>query len=264
MDVAPPLRLLKQFRSLSEWRAWKAQNPWITDTKRVPLEAGFNTKWFGFIPPDQVRANNDAPMGPLWIVPRHRMLLDLILDLGLNPKTARIYAAEASSAWALAMRGRFPRFIGSEYRPEDPASIFPTQHQDVMCLTYDDGVFDLAVTQEVLEHVPDFPKALSELARVLRPGSTMLSTFPFAWEYEETIIKAKFVDGRIEHMTEPEYHTDPHRADGALVFQIPGWDSVATAKACGFSDAHWLLYVDTTAGIVGPHMAGLWCFVCRK
>jgi 2-polyprenyl-3-methyl-5-hydroxy-6-metoxy-1,4-benzoquinol methylase len=38
--------------------------------------------------------------------------------------------------------------------------------------------FDLAVSCETIEHVPDPAKAVAELARVLRPGGTLLLTTP--------------------------------------------------------------------------------------
>jgi len=36
---------------------------------------------------------------------------------------------------------------------------------------------------------------------------------------------------------EPEYHGDPMSPDGALVFEIPGWDILGRARAAGFSHA---------------------------
>lgn len=41
-------------------------------------------------------------------------------------------------------------------------------------LPYDDAIFDAVVCVDVLEHVVDLPKVLSEVARVLRPGGLLL------------------------------------------------------------------------------------------
>ena len=38
---------------------------------------------------------------------------------------------------------------------------------------------------EVVEHVPDAPKALAEIARVLRPGGALLITWPFVYMMHE-------------------------------------------------------------------------------
>jgi SAM-dependent methyltransferase len=49
---------------------------------------------------------------------------------------------------------------------------------DALSLPFADGEFDRVVAAEVLEHIPDDTTAISELARVLRPGGTMAVTVP--------------------------------------------------------------------------------------
>lgn len=49
---------------------------------------------------------------------------------------------------------------------------------DALALPFGGGTFDRIVASEVLEHIPDDRLALSELARVLRPGGTMAVTVP--------------------------------------------------------------------------------------
>jgi SAM-dependent methyltransferase len=46
---------------------------------------------------------------------------------------------------------------------------------DVQDLPFADGEFDCAVAAWMLYHVPDVPRALSELARVLRPGGRLVA-----------------------------------------------------------------------------------------
>jgi SAM-dependent methyltransferase len=47
-----------------------------------------------------------------------------------------------------------------------------------LSLPFADGEFDRVVAAEVLEHIPDDTTAISELARVLRPGGTLAVTVP--------------------------------------------------------------------------------------
>jgi SAM-dependent methyltransferase len=47
---------------------------------------------------------------------------------------------------------------------------------DVQELPFDDGSFDCAVAMHMLYHPADIDRALSELARVLRPGGTLVAT----------------------------------------------------------------------------------------
>ena len=49
---------------------------------------------------------------------------------------------------------------------------------DALQLPFADGEFDRVVAAEVLEHIRDDRTAISELARVLRPGGTMAVTVP--------------------------------------------------------------------------------------
>lgn len=51
---------------------------------------------------------------------------------------------------------------------------------DITAIPVHDASFDAVLCTEVLEHVPDAVAALKEMARVLRPGGTMLLTAPMA------------------------------------------------------------------------------------
>jgi ubiquinone/menaquinone biosynthesis C-methylase UbiE len=49
---------------------------------------------------------------------------------------------------------------------------------DALALPFADGEFDRIVAAEILEHVPDDLRLLTELVRVLRPGGTVALTVP--------------------------------------------------------------------------------------
>ena len=49
---------------------------------------------------------------------------------------------------------------------------------DALALPFADGEFDRVVASEVLEHIHDDHRAITELVRVLRPGGTMAITVP--------------------------------------------------------------------------------------
>lgn len=46
---------------------------------------------------------------------------------------------------------------------------------DVQSLPFEDGEFDLAFANHMLYHVPDLPRAITELRRVLRPGGLLIA-----------------------------------------------------------------------------------------
>ena len=49
---------------------------------------------------------------------------------------------------------------------------------DITRLPFSDNFFDLVICSEVLEHIPDDRKAVSELVRVLKPGRTLVVSVP--------------------------------------------------------------------------------------
>jgi SAM-dependent methyltransferase len=52
-------------------------------------------------------------------------------------------------------------------------------------LPFRDRVFDVVVSNSVLEHVEDLDGALAEIARVLKPGGASLHFFPPPWRFVE-------------------------------------------------------------------------------
>jgi len=98
-------------------------------------------------------------------------------------------------------------------------------NQDLQRLTFDDDSFDVVITQDVFEHVPDPAAALREVARVLVPGGRHVWTVPIHAR-PVTVVRAEVVDGVLRHLCEPEYHGNPVDANGALVFREWGGDIV--------------------------------------
>lgn len=89
--------------------------------------------------------------------------------------------------------------------------------EDITALTFPKESFDLIVSSEVLEHVPRLDKALTESARVLKPGGAHLFTVP---PRPTTKRRAEIIDGKVVHLEPPEFHLDPLSPGGILAF----WD----------------------------------------
>jgi SAM-dependent methyltransferase len=45
-------------------------------------------------------------------------------------------------------------------------------------IQFDDGFFDVVISNQVFEHIQDPPRALAEISRVLKPGGVFLALFP--------------------------------------------------------------------------------------
>lgn len=88
---------------------------------------------------------------------------------------------------------------------------------DITALNFENNSIDLIVSSDVLEHVPEFDKALRETARVLKVGGAHLFTVP---PRAVTKKRAAIEAGHVVHIEPPDYHLDPLSTDGILAF----WD----------------------------------------
>jgi SAM-dependent methyltransferase len=80
------------------------------------------------------------------------------------------------------------------------------RQEDLLWLTYKDASFDLVLTSETLEHVPDVPRALSEISRVLKPGGYHIFSTPVVWDRAVSRTCCSIEDGQLKHLRPPSYH----------------------------------------------------------
>jgi SAM-dependent methyltransferase len=175
---------------------------------------------------------------------------------GLKRDT-RIYATEQVTALFRLVAQLFPNTTGSEFlrdgTPSGSLNQAGIRHEDLTSLSFADGSFDVILSFDVLEHVPDYAAALREMSRILVPGGTLIASFPFDIQAAETEIRATIdSEGTITHLLPPEYHGDPISLEGCLCFQRFGWSVLDDLEHAGFSDASVLLYWSADHGYLGP------------
>jgi SAM-dependent methyltransferase len=56
-------------------------------------------------------------------------------------------------------------------------------------LPFDDASFDILVTNQVMEHVRDYPATIREMRRVVKPGGVTLHMFPSRWRPIESHVR---------------------------------------------------------------------------
>jgi SAM-dependent methyltransferase len=109
-------------------------------------------------------------------------------------------------------------------------------HQDILNLSYPDASFDLVLTSETLEHVPDVVLASKEIFRILKPGGVHIFTIPLVLDGRSTRQRAFLSNASIIHQLPPSFHgLDASSGTGdLLVFYEFGADVSNTFMECGF------------------------------
>jgi SAM-dependent methyltransferase len=167
-----------------------------------------------------------------------------------------IYATEQNTSVYEFLRKRVPRLVGSEYLGPDvePGSYRENvRHEDLTRLSFPDERFDVLLTLEVLEHIPDYQAALNEAYRVLRPGGLLVLSVPFEPERQKHLVRATLgPTGEIVHLLPPDYHVDPNSpAGGILCFRYFGWELLSELRAIGFQRVGALMNWDLDGALLG-------------
>jgi SAM-dependent methyltransferase len=191
---------------------------------------------------------------------RMRALVDFLKNKICKLNDKRVYAAEQTTQAFKVFKRLFKDVLGSEYLGPDYKSgqkgminrHFLVRHEDLSCLSFSEAAFDLVITQDVFEHLADYRKAFSEIARVLALDGELVFTIPFFYDQEETLVRAGIKeDGSIEHYYPGEYHGNPVSSEGSLCFQNFGWDILSVLKEEGFSESFASLYWGPWQGHLG-------------
>jgi SAM-dependent methyltransferase len=190
-----------------------------------------------------------------------------MFELLFRPRTEdRIYITEALSPLYSVLAARFPGLTGSEFLPEAETGAEIDIHgvlvrnEDITRLTFGNRVFDYVLTFDVLEHVPDYHKALRECHRILKRGGQLMVSVPFSFA-EETLVRAE-VDGqgRVRHLLEPNYHGDPLQEKGVLCYYDHGMEILTHIREAGFGECFAVCFESPEWAYYHPNVL----FIARK
>jgi len=205
---------------------------------------------------------------------RARRLAQVLLQtypVGTPPRPARSVADWVRHPEARALRvaeinridglhevlGTLPHLAASDFTPDAApgATAGGVRSEDLTRLSYPDGAFDLVLTSETLEHVPDLGAALGEIRRVLVPGGRHLFTVPRLPDVATTFARASLGEGgAVVHHATRICH--PGGDTGYPVFNEFGADCLDLFRRAGFETAE--TFGPTTADDLAQ------VYVCRK
>ncbi|RNI29257.1 class I SAM-dependent methyltransferase [Rufibacter latericius] len=143
----------------------------------------------------------------------------------------------------------YSEYFGEEYKSGDYVN--GILHQDLQKLSFADDSFDVVISSEVFEHIPNTYQAFKEVHRVLKPGGRHIFTIPFdARGFKDTVKAVLDENGNIQYLSEPEFHKDPIREEGVLVYRIFSLEMLIKLNEIGFITNLHHLY-NPLLGIVG-------------
>lgn len=160
--------------------------------------------------------------------------LDQLVERGLLNDIS-IYEPALRGPFVARLKG-LQSYVRSYFRPDEPlgeVSSDGVRNEDLTRLTFDDNSFDLIITSDVMEHLPDIEKAFAETLRVLRPGGIHVFSIPNDYPLpDRTEARARMEQGTLVHLKPERYH---NAGDGTkcLVFTDYGSDLSEMIHALG-------------------------------
>jgi len=184
--------------------------------------------WYSRFAPFGLRGRRNARCPGCGALERHRFLWLYMIGRQrvLRPGSRILHVAPEPCIQQRLLTGHHVRYLGID-RYDDDAN---AEQQDLTDLPYPENAFDLIICNHVLEHIPDDRKAISEIARVLRPSGHALITVPIDRDRQAT-----YEDPAI---TAP---SERHKAFGhPYHVRVCGWDYADRIRSTGMAvfEAH--------------------------
>ncbi|CAD6879863.1 FIG01152107: hypothetical protein [Methylomonas albis] len=146
-----------------------------------------------------------------WFVGRRKLFSSIIRALAI-PATAKILDLGTSTGTNLRMLRDlgFTNVRGLDFCEEAihwcrEKGLGQVDQGDICDIPSQDNVYDLVLATDVIEHVEDDNKAISEAYRVLKPGGVAIVTVPafsFLWGIQDSVShhKRRYTRGQLENI----------------------------------------------------------------
>lgn len=159
-------------------------------------------------------------------IPRQRALMKVLEEEMPNWKDMKIHESSPSGNILRMFKKQCAQYTYSYWYDNEPLGgelQNGSTNQNLENLTFENGTFDIFITQDVLEHVNRPEKALAEIARTLKKGGKHIFTTPL-YPFKKTIPRIKMEGDKRELILPPIYHGNPISREGSLVTYEWGYD----------------------------------------
>lgn len=139
-----------------------------------------------------------------------------------------------------------PKLRYSEYG----SKIKTVPDEDLLSLTYADNSFDLVITSDTLEHVPDPERALQEIFRILKPRGAYIMSVPVVLT-RNSLRRAHISGSNTSYDLKKSFHGSGE--PDYLVWNEFGYDLIDLVNKQGFYAKYWFvnsMNLDDPSGII--------------
>lgn len=177
-----------------------------------------------------------------------------------------VFLTEQTTPLFRWLEARYQKLVASEHLgervPRGKCSSEGIRNEDLTRLSFPDESFHHVLSFDVMEHIPDYRAAFSEVYRCLRPGGSLLFSVPFKLDAALNIVRARIdANGDTILLLPAEYHGDPISNEGCLCYYHFGWQLLEELREIGFCGVYALTYWSKTLGYLGRQQC---LFIARK
>ena len=142
--------------------------------------------------------------------PRERALVSVIEELYPFYQNLDIHESSPIRQGASAKLKQYcHNYLETQFCSKHPlGEVFDGfRNENLECQTFPDESFDLVITQDVMEHIPNPGKAFKEIARTLRKGGSHIFTVPLVNKVKETELWATINNcNEVTFLHTPDFH----------------------------------------------------------
>ena len=197
-------------------------------------------------------------------IPRERALASVLSSLVPNWRDLAIHeSSPADRGVSAKIKRECNNYLASQYFPEIEQPVVGNFHNvNLERQGFEDEVFDIFISLDVMEHVFNPQKAILEIYRTLKPGGWAVMTFPIQKDQVDSLqYRAKKLGNEIDYLKEQEYHGNPINAEGSLVTVDYGYNIHQELSSwCGFN-VQIMRFSRPDIGVIGEYTEVI---VCQK